>query len=162
MHLVTVCANQSFRDLDVNSADLDSIPTPTVKVHTRTQARTERNLQRTWYFMHLFLLIPMHCNEKRNSNIPVECPHVDWRDTHMLTVNSTHLLMKCSIALLSLMTVKVSLTIWMNEYRALDSTAQGSSVFPEHMSQHSDTVHEKCDNTTWIISLFGPLSEWSN
>ncbi|KAM7405319.1 hypothetical protein PAMP_012591 [Pampus punctatissimus] len=31
MRLVTVCVNQSFRAPDVNSADLDSTPTPTVK-----------------------------------------------------------------------------------------------------------------------------------
>lgn len=37
IQLDTVCVNQSFRDLGVNSADLDSTPTPTVKVLTLTQ-----------------------------------------------------------------------------------------------------------------------------
>lgn len=41
MRLVVVCADQSFRVLDVNSADLVSTPTPTVKVHTHTHTHAE-------------------------------------------------------------------------------------------------------------------------
>lgn len=37
MRLAVVCVNQSFRVLDVSSANLDSTHTPTVKVNTRTQ-----------------------------------------------------------------------------------------------------------------------------
>lgn len=42
MRRVVVCVNQSFRVLDVNSANLDSTPTPTVKVHTHTETHTHK------------------------------------------------------------------------------------------------------------------------